>query len=247
MVRAIAIVVAAGLAAAAPAHADRIEQARDRALTSAYQRDLPRYEGAGSGAGSGSARVGQPAQLREHRIDTRERRAGDPGEVGSLMRALLLGLAVVVVVLVALWAARELMPRDEDVELPPDDAEPPGPAETAAIIERPLGDADELARRGELAEAIHALLLRTLEELVRTAAVRVERSHTSREILARVPLHADARDALAGLIAAVELTHFGDEPASAADYERCRQQFHRFAAAFRAGGLARRAPEAVPA
>jgi hypothetical protein len=56
---------------------------------------------------------------------------------------------------------------------------------------------------------------------------------TSREILARVPLLADARSALADLITAVEITHFGDELANADDYERCRQQFHLFAQAFR--------------
>ena len=61
-----------------------------------------------------------------------------------------------------------------------------------------------------------------------------DRAMTSREILARVPLLADAREALAGLITAVEITHFGDEPANAGDYDRCRQQFHLFATAFRA-------------
>jgi hypothetical protein len=86
--------------------------------------------------------------------------------------------------------------------------------------------------------------LRTLQELAHNAAVRVAPANTSREILARVPLLADARSALAGLITAVEITHFGDEPANADDYERCRRQFHVFAAAFRQGGPA---PQAIAA
>ncbi|HLL20855.1 MAG TPA: DUF4129 domain-containing protein, partial [Kofleriaceae bacterium] len=123
-----------------------------------------------------------------------------------------------------------------DAALPVDDAKAAQrKAVTAAIIDRPLGDADELAARGEFAEAIHTLLLRTLHELARSAMVRVEPSQTSREILSRVPLLAEARDALGVLITYVELTHFGDEPANAEDYARCREQFNRFAHAFRAG------------
>ena len=34
--------------------------------------------------------------------------------------------------------------------------------------------------------------------------------------------------ALGGLVATVELTHFGEAPAGALDYERCRGQFHAF-------------------
>ena len=68
--------------------------------------------------------------------------------------------------------------------------------------------------------------------------MRVAPANTSREILARVPLLGDARTALAGLITAVEVTHFGDAEPSADDYGRCRQQFNIFATAFRAGGRA---------
>jgi hypothetical protein len=146
--------------------------------------------------------------------------------------------------LLAFWIATELSRFGGDAELPPlDEARARMQAAADAIIERPLGDADELAGRSEFAEAIHTLLLRTLQELVRSAAVRVAPATTSREILARVPLLADARSALAGLITAVEITHFGDEPANAADYDRCRQQFTVFAQVFRSRGQA--GPQAV--
>jgi hypothetical protein len=171
------------------------------------------------------------------RIDTREQRdlEGGRGGLGSLLQVLMWGVLAVGLGLGLFWFATELAKYDEDAKLPPDEEAAAIQAATTAIIDKPLGDADELAARGEFAEAIHTLLLRTLHELARSAMVRVERSHTSREILARVPLLADAREALGGLINAVELTHFGDEPASAADYANCREHFNRFAIAFKNG------------
>jgi len=239
-VRVIATVVAGVLGVASPAIAAdeaAIERARAAVLTSEYQTTLP-DQGAAKPERS-------PTGARRHAEAERDagawRDPQAPGALGSLVSLLLWGCVIVGLALVAFWIGRELFKYTEDVELPPEGAGAPDGAATAAIIDRPLGDADELARRGEYAEAIHTLLLRTLHELVRSAAVTVERSHTSREILARVPVLADAREALGGLITAVELTHFGDAPATAADYDRCRQQFHRFAEAFRATGLPGRA------
>ena len=232
-----------------PPSGEAIERARKQVLDERYQPELPRYQ-TGSG-GDGVAR--QPRRMaggeldeaeRERRamIDARERDGGG----SPLVTTMMWGLIIVVAVLIGFWLVSELSRYGGDAELEPE-AGNRGPSEAvrAAVIERPLGDADELARRGEFAEAIHTLLLRTLQELARSAAVRVAPATTSREILARVPLLADARDALAGLITAVEITHFGDEPANAADYERCRQQFHVFAAAFR--GVVASRPEAVAA
>lgn len=238
--------------------AEQIERARARALTPAHQPTLPRYDDTPA-AGSAVPRTARPRERtadrtadratdRQAAAEVRTRHREEDAASSTVLSVLLWALAAVVLALVAIWLARELWPRRDPALASADEAQAPSAAETAAVIDRPLGDADELAGRGAYAEAIHALLLRTLGELARTAAVRVERSHTSREILARVSLHADARDALAGLITAVEVTHFGDEPATAADYDRCRQQFQRFAAAFRAGGpTARPRPPAQPA
>ena len=171
----VAVVLGAGgpaLADGAPAPDPRalaarraqIDAARDRVLTSAYQRELP-TDGAdadGRGSGSAAARPRTRIDPRERSIDTRERRAEDTGPLGSLMTFLLWGVVIVMAVLIAFWFASELLKGDDNVELAPADAEAAAAAETAAIIARPLGDADELARRGEFAEAIHTLLLRTL-------------------------------------------------------------------------------------
>jgi hypothetical protein len=235
--------------------ADRIDQARQQVLDESYQDQLPRYQTGSAGSGDGTGVSPRPRRLaggeladdeREDRtmIDARDHEA--PGTTSSLMTFLMWGMVIVVGVLLAFWIGSELSRYGGDAELPAaEESQARMQAAADAIIDRPLEDADELARRGEFAEAIHTLLLRTLQELVRSAAVRVAPATTSREILARVPLLADARTALAGLITAVEITHFGDEPANAADYERCRQQFHVFAAAFRNVGQLR--PQAATA
>jgi hypothetical protein len=135
--------------------------------------------------------------------------------------------------ILAFWLVTELMKYgDEDAAIAADAAADPA-ERTRNVIERPLGDAEECARRGDFAEAIHTLLLRTMQELARSSAIRMSPAYTSREILARVRLMPEAREALAGLITAVELTHFGADQATTDDYDRCRAQFHKFATAFR--------------
>ena len=226
------IVLAVCVALTSLAHADvdpsRIEAARRAVLTSDFQPTLP---GTGSGeAGSGDLpRERQRGNVRY--VDTRDEQQ-QPGPMNQLFAWIMWGVVIVGGALLLFWIGAELLKYGgDDAAIAQDAAVPAAP--DLAVIERPLGDAEELARRGEFREAIHALLLRTLQELVRTASVRVAPAMTSREILGRVPLLADARDALAGLITAVELTHFGGDDATEADYIRCRAQFQVFAAAFR--------------
>jgi hypothetical protein len=231
---------------------ERIERARKATFTEHYQAELPRYQ---SGDRTGSARksLQRPGRRGNGRVagrdgrwvDTRERT--EPRGVSSLMQLVMWGLLIVLGALFVVWIASELSKYGGNAELPAGESQIRMRAAVDSILDRPLGDADELARRGEYAEAIHTLLLRTLQELVRSAAVRVAPAMTSREILARVPLLADARDALAGLITAVEITHFGEEPANANDYQRCREQFHVFATALRSSGQPARGPRTVAA
>ena len=270
--RVIAAVVAVVVGIAAPADAEvseaQVEKARNGTLTSSFQDDLPGHDlvAGGSGSlGSGGGSMGgrgsgsqvdprlrqRPQRDGARRIDTREyqerARSQEAGPMSSVLTMLMWGLLAVGLGLLAFWFVSEMAKSGEDVALPEKaDGDAAVKAATAAIIDKPLGDADELAARGEFAEAIHTLLLRTLHELARSAMVRVERSHTSREILARVPLATDAREALSVLITYVELTHFGDDPAGAADYAKCREQFNRFANAFRAGlAITSRPPQAL--
>jgi hypothetical protein len=232
---------------------DQIDQASQQVLDDDYQAELPR-------GGSDTASSGDPSgddddsphfrpRMRPRGGGGRlvpvdgDRRGGERGdEMGTgapsaLFQYLMWAFVFVAVAVLAFWLARELAGYTGDAEIGDDQTGEPNQPDRA-VVERPLGDADELARQGLYAEAIHTLLLRTLQELVRSAQVRVAPANTSREILARVPLLGDARTALAGLITAVEVTHFGDAEPSADDYGRCRQQFNVFATAFRAGGRA---------
>lgn len=236
------LVIAAGLAglapraaAADPTAAAAIERARQQVLDERYQPELPRGgDIAGAAAKPGRHAGGElDARDRGAAIDARAHDAAGGSPVASFA---LWGLVVVLGVLGALWLAGELSGYGGDAELAPDADADRRQARTVALLERPLGDADELARRGEFAEAIHTLLLRTLHALAQGAAVRLAPATTSREVLACVPLLAEPRAALAGLITAVEITRFGDAPASAADYDRCRRQFHLFTAALRGAG-----------
>ena len=95
-----------------------------------------------------------------------------------------------------------------------------------------LGDADALAGDGRFAEAIHVLLLRTIDDLRRRADRPVADSLTSREILAALEMPAAARAALSDLVSVVELTYFGGRRPARKHYARCRERYERFAAAY---------------
>ncbi len=96
----------------------------------------------------------------------------------------------------------------------------------------PLADAEALAAAGQYAEAIHVLLLRTLEVLARRADTPLAPAWTSREILGRLTLPETPRGALSDLVSEAERCHFGGAEPSAADFARCRQRFHTFAEAY---------------
>jgi hypothetical protein len=227
--------------AIAPVAADPVDRARDAVLDDSFQPDFPHDDTPGTEGhvrGHRGGRNGGPSRLVPVDDDdgSRHRAGDDGGDMApiALVQYLVWALVIVGAAVVAFSFAQALGGYGGDAALP-EDRERDADAPDEGVIVRPLGDADELARLGRYAEAIHTLLLRTLQELARSAALQVAPAETSREILARVPLLGDARVALAGLVTAVEITHFGDDEPSGDDYARCRQQFNVFAQAFRAG------------
>jgi hypothetical protein len=140
------------------------------------------------------------------------------GPLELLLRILLWTALAVLVVLAVSWLVRRLSGGARD-------AEPAEPAREAPA-EIPIESAEALAAQGRWAEAIHALLLETLQALSRAA--RLAPSLTSREIVEEVPLPAGARDALEGLVLAVEVSRFGGAPAAEGDYRSCLSRFHAF-------------------
>jgi hypothetical protein len=227
----VAVIAVLGSAGGSLAATDRstegqesIEEARDAVLDADYQPQMP-------DDAFDHVTIRQRDEPGEHPAreedDTRLRLSIH--ERSSVARLVVWGLVIVAGGLGIAWLASALRRgRDHSIATPVARAKP-----TPAILERPLDDADELARDGAYADAIHTLLLRTLHELARSADVRVAPAMTSREILGCVGLARDARDALASLIGAVEVTYFRGDAATPADYDRCRDQFHQFARAFR--------------
>lgn len=148
------------------------------------------------------------------------------GPLELLVRLLLWTALAVLAFLAISWLVRRLSgaPRDATV---------PEPV-TAAPVEIPIESAERLAAAGRFAEAIHSLLLETLSALARAA--RIAPSLTSREILGRVALPDAAREALGGLVLAVEVSRFGGAPAGEADYRACLARFQTFLETYRRGG-----------
>lgn len=217
------------IASAAPDPA-RIDRAADRVISDRYQ-DVPEARG-NEGVPDGDRR--DRGRRRRRSDGGYESSPGGAGALGAILSWLIWGALAVGAVLLLLLIIREVARhrRDRTARADPELAVEEAVAATAAL-HRPLDDADQLAREGKFAEAIHVLLLRTFEELARAAEVAISPSLTSREVLARIPLRPGAREALGELAAVVELTWFGDDVPGEADWLRCRGRFDVFVAAYR--------------
>lgn len=238
------ITAALSMMLAAPTPAE-VDKAVDSIIDSDYQRKLPGDVDRGDGgeASAGSGKSGKPwwrpdkrrpgHSGRDHDL-TREQRQRGP--LSAIATALMWVLIVVAIALIALLMIQEFVGYNPDAEIGDDGAQPVTSKDAdAAVVARPLGDAEALAQAGDFAEAIHVLLLRTLEELSRRGGVQLPPSLTSREILGRIPLPGDAQHALADLVTAVEVSHFGGATPGASDYHLCRDRFQLFAAAYTRG------------
>lgn len=148
-----------------------------------------------------------------------------PDLVARLLQVLVYAGLALLAALVGNWLFRALRARTRD---PAVDGEPGTGAGQEPI---PIPSAEAAAAAGRYGEAIHALLLDTLAALSRAA--RLAPSLTSREIVGRVRLAPPAREALAGLVAAVELSHFGGAAPGEEDYRACLDRFHVFLESYR--------------
>ncbi|HVY97901.1 MAG TPA: DUF4129 domain-containing protein [Dongiaceae bacterium] len=92
-------------------------------------------------------------------------------------------------------------------------------------------EVDALAAQGAFGEAIHRLLLLVQERLRSRLEHGFQTSLTSREILRRAKLPGEAKTAFANLVAAVEITLFGQQHANRATYDLCRENSRRVLAA----------------
>jgi hypothetical protein len=138
---------------------------------------------------------------------------------------LILWCAAIFGVAVILWLFRDgfgYFGRSRNIVAPSD--APRAPAEAKRLAEAQV-EADDLARLGQYGEAMHVLLLKSLNELCRRLGVTFAVSLTSREILRRVQLSDLGHSALSDIIQAVEQTYYGGRAAGPSDYATCRSQF----------------------
>jgi hypothetical protein len=142
----------------------------------------------------------------------------------ELIRFMLWG-TVIAGILVIVWSLRDSLPvisRSRKIIAP--EAAPPSVAQSNRMDEAQV-EADDLARQGHYGEAMHVLLLKSLNELRRQLGISFAVSLTSREILRRVQLPDIGRQSLTAIIRSVERTYFGGEDAGQNDYSNCRSNF----------------------
>jgi hypothetical protein len=210
------------LAAAAGPPADDRVAAADVLAHCGCQTELPGV------AGDAPADEPTRSSVEWHRdIDAGPRALPPPVAVPGFLPWVLVALAVVLVLGGVLRAWHR---------------EPAGPAAAPAASrggrrDRPvaegLADPDALACQGRFTEAVHALLLAALAEVVRRSRPAPPTSLTSRELLAAARLPDAARGSLGRLVAVVEPALYGGRRPGLPDYEACAGHYRQFLAAWR--------------
>ena len=101
----------------------------------------------------------------------------------------------------------------------------------AAPVRSWLEEADALAATGRFAEAIHHLLLRSIEDIARRRPRLVRPALTSRELSASDGIPSAARELFAAIARLVEQSLFGGREVGAADWDEARSAYADFALA----------------
>jgi hypothetical protein len=101
----------------------------------------------------------------------------------------------------------------------------------AAPVRSWLEEADALAGKGRFAEAIHHLLLRSVEDLARRRPHLVRPALTSRELAASDGIPSAARDLFASIARLVERSLFGGRAVGKAEWDSARGAYADFALA----------------
>jgi len=99
----------------------------------------------------------------------------------------------------------------------------------AEVAQTLLADADALAAEGRFAEAVHVLLLRSIEDMRRRRPRAVRPSFTSRDIGRLDILPEQARRAFGAMADLVETSLFGGRPVDAAGFGASRKAYEDFA------------------
>ncbi|WP_237219955.1 DUF4129 domain-containing protein [Sphingomonas arenae] len=98
-----------------------------------------------------------------------------------------------------------------------------------APAHRWLEEADALAAQGRYAEAIHHLLIRSVEDIARRKPALVKPSVTSRELAAATAIPSGARNLFSGIARLVERSLFASRPVGQAEWTEARSSYADFA------------------
>lgn len=193
-----------------PAQAEEIRRAVQSARNSLkFQTDLP-----------------DPAPVKEGR-DVRPRRSfwsssGSFLSEGSAQVLMWLALALAVGAIV--WSMKDMWGKEKKFK-PAEEAPYPAASAAVARMDRAQAGADDLARNGDFAGAMHMLLLQSVSELRRRLKVAIAASLTSREIWARTSLPPEGKEVFGDIIGRVEISWFGSHQPNQDDYLACRRSF----------------------
>lgn len=192
-----------------------------------FHRDMkandPRYRRLPDRLGSRDRR--RPPPERSERSD----RGGGAG-LGDILKILVfvaLGIALITILLSVLrnWGSKEATVSAKVTD---------GAAAPQAKLDAPRSEAEALADEGRFDEAVHVLLLKTIEALMKAQPGGVPEAWTSREIQRDAPMPERARSPFGTLVDTVENSLFGGVPVDRAAWEACLERFHEFEAAYRA-------------
>lgn len=99
------------------------------------------------------------------------------------------------------------------------------PAATTARMGKAQLAADELAQQGNYAEAMHVLLLQSVNELRMRLEVSIAVSLTSREILQYIGLPEEGYEVFADIVGRVEISYYGTHQPDESEYLACRESY----------------------
>jgi hypothetical protein len=136
----------------------------------------------------------------------------------------LVGIAVLVLAYFLFRGLRRRRNRNADTASTPPPAWQPS-AQQARLL---LQDADALAEKGRFDEAVHHLLLVSIQEISERRPGQVPPALTSREIAKLPALSVKAQGIFALIAQVVEQCLFGGHAISASEFARCRAAFEQF-------------------
>lgn len=163
-----------------------------------------------------------------------------PAAVAKLLLIIAVGTIVIVLVLALrknLWGDDQSKKLGHKGQNEDDAASMPNEAAALRMDKAGL-TADDLAAQGQYTEAMHLLLLQSVNELRRRLSVSIADSLTSREILQRIGLSPEGKNFFGDIIGHVEISYFGLHEPGAEEYAACRTSYHTLTDILRRGKTA---------